>query len=125
MKRAFIRISDFGLRVSSAAPIASVLFPVLVAALAGCTVGPNYKRPAVDTPPAYRPASDVRAPSGTNSFADLGWWEVFEDPQLTSYVAEALTNNWDIKIAAARVLQAAALVAGHPLSVLPHCQCGR
>ena len=109
MKQAFIRISGFGVRISSAATIASVLCPVLVAALAGCTVGPNYKRPAVDTPAGLsprRPTSD--APSGTNSFADLGWWEVFEDPQLTAYVAEALTNNWDIKIAAARVLQAAA-----------------
>ncbi|HRI13330.1 MAG TPA: efflux transporter outer membrane subunit [Verrucomicrobiota bacterium] len=77
--------------------------------LAGCAVGPDYQRPEVDTPQQYRTA--IPAPgmvSGTNSFADLGWWEVFVDPQLRAYVAEALTNNWDIKIAAARVLQAEA-----------------
>jgi multidrug efflux system outer membrane protein len=64
----------------------------------------------VNAPDAFRrAASDTNAPSGTNSFADLGWWETFQDPQLTAYVAEGLTNNWDIKIVAARVLQAEAV----------------
>jgi multidrug efflux system outer membrane protein len=62
----------------------------------------------VDTPASYHDPAAATAPSGTNSFADLGWWEVFQDPQLTAYLSEALTNNWDIKIAAARVLQAEA-----------------
>jgi NodT family efflux transporter outer membrane factor (OMF) lipoprotein len=75
--------------------------------LGGCAVGPDYKRPAVDTPAAYRIAATGPAESGaTNSFADLGWRQVFQDPQLAAYVGEALTNNWDIQIAAARVLQA-------------------
>ena len=103
------RISDFGLRISSAAPVAFVLSLALVAALAGCAVGPDYQRPGVKAPAAYRTAaSDTNAPAGTNSFADLGWWQVFQDPQLTAYLSEALTNNWDIQIAAARVLQAEA-----------------
>jgi len=78
--------------------------------LAGCAVGPDYQRPEVNAPEAFRrAASDTNAPSGgTNTFADLGWWDVFRDPQLTAYVTEAVTNNWDIKIAAARVLQAEA-----------------
>ena len=68
-------------QISNAAPIASVLFLVLVAALAGCAVGPNYKRPALDTPAAYRTAeTDTNAPSGANSFADLGWWDTYDDP---------------------------------------------
>ena len=86
--------------------------PVSVALvmLAGCAVGPNYERPTVDTPGTFRrAASDTNAPSSdTNTFANLGWWETFKDPQLIAYLAEALTNNWDIKIAAARVLQAEA-----------------
>lgn len=78
--------------------------------LFGCAVGPDYKRPAVDTPSAYRRAdTDTNAPSGTNSFANLGWWAIYDDPQLQAYIAEALTNSWDIKIAAARVLQAEAV----------------
>ncbi len=78
--------------------------------LAGCTIGPNYTRPAVSTPEAYRTAepatNDVSV--ATNSFAELGWWEVYDDPQLKRLIAEALTNSWDVKIAAARVLQAEA-----------------
>ncbi len=96
-------------QISGAVPIASVPFLVLVAALAGCAVGPNYQRPAVDAPAAYRTAdSDTNAPSGANSFGNLGWWETYDDPRLKAYIAEALTNSWDVKIAAARVLQAEA-----------------
>ena len=47
--------------------------------------------------------------------ADLGWWDAYDDPQLKTYIAEALTNSWDIKIAAARVLQA--LSAAFPMVV--------
>jgi len=81
----------------------------LILSLTSCTVGPNYKRPTVNSPDAYRrAASDTNATTGTDSFADLGWWEIFKDPRLSGYLSEALTNNWDIKIAAARVLQAEA-----------------
>ncbi|HXJ73072.1 MAG TPA: TolC family protein, partial [Candidatus Dormibacteraeota bacterium] len=77
--------------------------------LAGCAVGPDYKRPGVDSPEAFRrAASDTNALSEAGSLGDLGWWETFQDPQLLAYLAEALTNSWDIKIAAARVLQAEA-----------------
>jgi len=77
--------------------------------LAGCAVGPNYRRPALDTPTSYRrAASDQRDLAGTNSLGNLAWWQVMNDPQLQAYIAEALTNSWDIKIAAARVLQAEA-----------------
>ena len=78
--------------------------------LAGCAVGPNYQRPATDAPAAYRTAeSDTNAPSGTDSFGDLRWWDAYNDPQLKAYIAEALTNSWDIQIAASRVLQAEAV----------------
>jgi multidrug efflux system outer membrane protein len=77
--------------------------------LPGCAVGPDYKRPAIDTPAAYRAATpDANVPPGTNSFAEVGWWNAYDDPQLKTYIAEALTNSWDIKIAAARVMQAEA-----------------
>jgi len=81
-------------------------FGAAVLFLAGCTVGPNYKRPPVDTPGTYRrAASDTNSASGASSFGDLGWWQEFQDPYLSGYLAEALTNSWDIKIAAARILQ--------------------
>lgn len=77
--------------------------------LTGCKVGPNYKRPYINTPSAYRrAASDTSRSPSTNSFADVCWCDVYDDPQLRAYISEALTNNYDIKIAAARVLQAEA-----------------
>jgi len=80
-----------------------------LALLGGCAVGPNYQRPAMDTPASFRTAgSDTNDLSGTLSVGSLGWWQVIHDPQLQSYIAEALTNSWDIQIAAARVLQAEA-----------------
>jgi outer membrane protein, multidrug efflux system len=72
------------------------------ALLAGCAVGPNYKRPTVDTPAAFRFASGAE----TNSLGDLPWWEVFKDPHLQDLIHTALTNNYDIKRAVARVEQA-------------------
>jgi outer membrane protein, multidrug efflux system len=77
---------------------------------AGCTVGPHYQRPASNVPAAFRPAAtDTRDLSDSNSLASLGWWQVMSDPQLQAYITEALTNSWDIRIAAARVLQAEAV----------------
>jgi multidrug efflux system outer membrane protein len=88
---------------------AAGILGLAVLLLGGCAVGPNYHRPALDTPSTFRAAATETADlSATNSFANLGWWQVIKDPQLQSYVAEALTNSWDIKIAAARVLQAEA-----------------
>jgi multidrug efflux system outer membrane protein len=76
--------------------------------LAGCAVGPNYKRPAVDAPTAYCGApNDV----STNSLADLPWWGVFKDPALQDLVRVALTNNYDLRITLTRVDQARALQA--------------
>ncbi|MFM1770018.1 MAG: hypothetical protein RJA22_2547 [Verrucomicrobiota bacterium] len=89
------------------------LAAALAATLAGCAVGPDYQRPAVDAPPDFhRSAAEPRPAPGTrpatNSFGNLGWWETFQDPQLLAYLGEALTNNWDLRIATARVLQAEA-----------------
>lgn len=77
--------------------------------LAGCAVGPDYKRPAVNTPAAFRAAaSDTNPPPTEASFGDVEWWNTFNEPQLKALLAEALTNSFDIQIAAARVLQAEA-----------------
>ncbi len=73
--------------------------------LAGCAVGPNYRRPAIKSPAAFRGDN-----SPTNSsFADLDWWQVYQDAILQALVHEALTNNYDLRIAVTRVEQARAL----------------
>jgi multidrug efflux system outer membrane protein len=81
----------------------------IVSALAGCKAGPNYKRPVVDTPASYRGAlaPDIATTTAANT-PPLGaqkWDTVFTDPVLQGLINEALKNNFDVKIAADRVLE--------------------
>jgi len=75
---------------------------VSVVVLAGCAVGPNYKRPSVPSPSAFR---DDNAPANA-SVGDLNWWQVYGDSTLQTLVREAFTNNYDLRIAVTRVEQA-------------------
>jgi outer membrane protein, multidrug efflux system len=78
---------------------------ILAAALlGGCAIGPNYERPAVAEPATFRGQATAEAAS----LADAPWWEVFRDPVLTNLIHEALQNNYDVRIAAARVQEARA-----------------
>jgi len=81
---------------------------LILFAATGCTVGPNYKRPVVATPAAYRGAPEL-TPTGTPLGAEK-YTSVFTDPVLQSLIAEALKNNYDVKIAADRVLEQQAQV---------------
>src|SRR5882672_5095464 len=72
---------------------------------AGCAVGPNYKRPAIVAPAGYHGANQPE----NVSYSDLDWWEVYNDDTLQALIREALTNNYDLRIAIARVDQARAL----------------
>ena len=106
--------------------LATIAMLMLVAT--GCTVGPNYKRPSVDVPGGYRGAApSAEAPQATAQTAEqknaqaagqaspaaqsLGeekWWEVFQDKQLQDLIRTALKSNYDVNIAAARILKAQA-----------------
>jgi outer membrane protein, multidrug efflux system len=78
----------------------------------GCMVGPNYKRPAVQTPTTYRDLSDnAQLQTQTASFADLPWWQIFQDPQLQELIHTALKQNYDLQIATERINAARAQVA--------------
>jgi multidrug efflux system outer membrane protein len=79
----------------------------LILTLAGCKVGPNYKRPVVDTPASYRGAlaPDIASTSTTPPLGAQKWDTVFTDPVLQQLITEALKNNYDVKIAADRVLE--------------------
>jgi outer membrane protein, multidrug efflux system len=74
----------------------------LVVLLSGCTVGPNYRRPAVQTPDAFRAAEPAPAPPAS-SLADLKWFEIFKDEKLQDLVRTALAQNYDLRDAIARV----------------------
>ena len=75
------------------------------ALLAGCTVGPNYGRPDVLVPPDFRGRA-VEAPPSPASVGDLAWWQIFQDETLHALIRTALAENYDVRIAAARILDA-------------------
>jgi multidrug efflux system outer membrane protein len=77
------------------------------ALLAGCTVGPNYRRPAVKIPENFR-APDPLPPPQAASLADLKWFEVFKDENLQQLIRIALQQNYDLRDAVTRVEQARA-----------------
>ncbi len=107
-----------------------VLLTAATFALAGCTVGPKYKRPVVDTPQIYRGAEQTDTtqtsvpPQSENggqlpntaaaiaqsalSIGDEKWWQVFSDPELQTLIHTAIKQNYNIRIAAQRVLEAQA-----------------
>jgi multidrug efflux system outer membrane protein len=78
--------------------------------LAGCNVGPKYVRPNYTAPPAYRGADDVAAPASPSSLGDEQWAAVYREPELQDLIRKALANNYDVRIAAQRILEQQAQV---------------
>jgi outer membrane protein, multidrug efflux system len=88
--------------------------------LAGCLVGPNYHRPAVQTPTAYRDfAASPQVQAQVASFADLPWWQVFQDPQLQELIRTALKQNYDLQLATERINAARAVLTVTRSSLFP------
>jgi outer membrane protein, multidrug efflux system len=84
---------------------------VILAAAAGCTVGPKYARPTYPTPPAFRGADDASVISeAQGSLGDQQWAQVFHEPELQDLIRKALANNFDLRIAAQRILEQQAQV---------------
>jgi multidrug efflux system outer membrane protein len=109
--------------------------------LIGCAVGPNYKRPTVNVPVTYRGATpdssagadntsepaksqQPKTVSAAQSLADEKWWDVFEDRELQDLIRTALKNNYDVRIAATRVLQAQAQLGITRADQLPTLSAG-
>src|SRR4030088_3061829 len=75
--------------------------------LSGCAVGPNYKRPTVSVPTDYRDSMAAQT-AAAPSLGNENWWQVYQDPVLADLIHTALQQNYDVRIAASRVLQAQA-----------------
>lgn len=76
-------------------------------AAAGCNVGPKYTRPQAPAPPAFRGADDAQVSSDAkDSLGDQQWGQVFHEPELQDLIRQALANNYDLRIAAEKVLEA-------------------
>jgi outer membrane protein, multidrug efflux system len=93
--------------VATAAGLASVL-------LVGCPMGPNYHRPAVVIPQAFQ-----YEPAQAAATANVDWWTQFNDPVLDQLIRDGLANNKSIKVAAANVEQASAIVTSTRAPLFP------
>jgi len=89
-------------------------------ALGGCLVGPDYRRPDVRSPSAFRDASGAAG----GDAADLPWWSVFKDPILQDWVRASLTNSYDLRVVLSRIDQARALQMQSQSQFLPEMDYG-
>src|ERR1700682_4859650 len=88
-------------------------------ALFGCAVGPNYVRPPVETPPAYKEAQGWKQAQPQDERPRGAWWEVFNDPQLNTLVSQIAITNESIKAAEARVREARAATEAARAALCP------
>jgi len=84
--------------------------PFLTLLLAGCTVGPDYHRPELSVPSEFRGRTPDAPAAAGQSLGDVAWWQIFQDETLQTLIRTALAENYDIRIAAARIIQARAQV---------------
>jgi outer membrane protein, multidrug efflux system len=86
----------------------------------GCMVGPKYHRPVVQTPSAFRdPAENPQLQAQVASYADLPWWQVFQDPKLQELIRTALKQNYDLQLATERINASRAQLAIARSSLFP------
>ena len=111
--------SERGSRGDLIKGITLILTLNLLILVTGCMVGPNYQRPAIDTPQSWRfedkEAMDV---------ANTAWWEQFKDPVLDDLIKTAIQENKDLKIAAVRVEQFAGLYGTTRAALFPQVGAG-
>ena len=99
---------------------------VILAALileAGCMMGPKYKRPIMDVPQGYRASAPQQA-AQASSLGNEQWWQVYQDPVLTQLIHTAIAQNYDVRIAATRVLESQAQVGITRANQLPSASLG-
>src|SRR3984957_9054589 len=92
----------FSTRMAGGISILSMLL------FAGCTVGPNYRRPAAVVPPTYKEVGDWKPAQPNDQSLSGNWWEMFQDPQLNALEAQVNVSNQNLKAAEAQYTQARA-----------------
>ena len=103
----------------AAAPSRALVCAALVAMLAGCVAGPDYVRPAVETPPAWKVEAPWREGTPDDAAPKGPWWQRFGDARLDALQAEALAQSPTLALASARLAQSRAVVAATSAGLLP------
>jgi NodT family efflux transporter outer membrane factor (OMF) lipoprotein len=96
--------SQFSKRMAGSISVVSMLL------FAGCTVGPNYRRPAAEVPATYKEVGDWKPAQPNDQSVNGNWWEIFQDPQLNALEAQVNVSNQNLKAAEAQYTQARALL---------------
>ncbi len=95
------------------------LLALIGVALAGCTAGPDYVRPKVESPAAYKEAGEWKPAQPKDDAARGKWWEIYGDAQLNALVEQVAVSNQTLAAAQAQYRAATALVAAARASWFP------
>src|SRR6202171_2428832 len=106
------------------APWPEVLLAIAVLQLSGCTVGPNYHPPAVQTPPAYKEVGDWKPAQPNDQNLGGTWWTIFKDPQLDALELQVNVSNQNLKAAEAQYRQARAVLRYYRADYFPTVTAG-
>ncbi len=92
---------------------------ILALVLAGCAVGPDYRRPEVEVSAGYKEAAGWKVAEPQDESSRGKWWEIFADPQLSALIESVDISNQNVLVAEARFRQAQALVASSRAALFP------
>jgi NodT family efflux transporter outer membrane factor (OMF) lipoprotein len=118
----FIRASRIEARVRKR--MAASMCGLSVLLLAGCAVGPNYKRPAAEVPAAYKEVANWKQAQPNEQNLGGNWWEMFQDPQLNDLESQVNVSNQNLKAAEAQYTQARALLRYNRAAYFPTITAG-
>ncbi len=96
-----------------------VLPAIALLQICGCTVGPTYKRPTAEVPPAYKEVANWKQAQPNDQNLGGNWWEMFQDPQLNSLELQVNVSNQNLKIAEAQYTQARAMLRYNRAAYFP------
>ena len=105
------------IRVSN--PKTRIIFFASVVSLAGCTIGPDYRRPAAEVPATFKEAGNWKPAQPNEQNLGGNWWELFQDPQLNVLEEQVNVSNQNLKAAEAQYTQARALVRYYRADYFP------
>jgi NodT family efflux transporter outer membrane factor (OMF) lipoprotein len=100
------------------------LLAVVVLLLGGCAVGPNYRTPVVETPPAYKEAGNWKPAQPNDQNLGGDWWKIFQDPQLDALELQVNVSNQNLKAAEAQYQQARAVLRYYRADYYPTVTAG-
>ena len=101
-----------------------VLSAIAVFQICGCTVGPNYKRPAAEVPATYKELANWKQAQPNDQNLGGNWWEMFQDPQLNGLELQVNVSNQNLKAAEAQYTQARALLRYNRAAYFPTITAG-